>query len=298
MNFTIFSDESGDLGVPYNEKSTNNYILSACCIYDWQENISKIRDIAFFASKKHLGVPLQEWKKLSGKLKNDNIKLSNFINELNAELRKEEIFFTLSSYIYDKERIVTFKSKEKDKHILKKEANEGYLKLLKRIVPFIKKYHYHAGLYSSIPKPTIEWFIDINNEEFKNTQEKNAKQISEEYNINIKGPKFVSKKSNDRDLVHMIALTDIIGGIISKSFAYFQNCQSQCPANNCWDFKDCSNNFLEPWKSIYKLSKDQKIFVNDNKIWDWEGIFYSPIDSLNHVSRFIGHDKFINSTNR
>lgn len=285
----LISDESGDTGCSYVSNASNFYIISYAIIDDRDNAINTFVDSAFRASKDIFGRPLSEWKKLTSKIKCDPDIQKEFIERFFSILSENKFYCTLGFFIINKQEIERRDNREKDKKLIQNYANDGYKLVLKRVLPFLKCYHYTAKRYPADPKLT--WYIDINNKEFQSKMQDETAKIAIAQRVQIEGPTFISKREAvNREIVHAITVIDVIGGIVNKSLEAYMGCI--CDETNCFSSETCANTFKPVWKSILKHSSNIRILHQKKHFWDWQGIQYVPITRRNEHARFFTKDIF------
>lgn len=295
--FILISDESGDTGPIYKKLASKNY-LTTCFLID-ETRLKQIIDIAHESSKVSFGYSLYAWKDLKGADKTNYDKLNNFINTFFKKIKEQNFNFLLSIAITDKSDFISGIKKLDHNNIVYYANEKSYELIFKRILPFVDKLNRNLS-YAKINNFGIEWYIDINDGKFIDTLKNSVLNILKQLKINsiqILEPVPITKKDNRRDIVHLIRLADLLGGIINKIYEYYQiNClsckESQClpPNSNCY------NTLISAWNTIKSegLSRNINIQPPINFSWQWRGLIISPPIKRYNGNKFFGKDEFFN----
>ncbi|MHB1681078.1 MAG: hypothetical protein ACYCTB_11330 [bacterium] len=293
--FILISDESGDTGPIYKKLASRNY-LTTCFLID-ETYIKQLIDIAHESSKLVFGYSLCAWKDLKGVDKKNYDKLNNFINIFFNKIKEQNFKFLLSIAITDKGSFISGIKKLDHNNIVYYANERSYELIFKRVLPFVDKLNRKLS-YANINNFIIEWYIDTNDGKFINILKNSALNILTQLKIhtiqNLE-PNFITKKDNRRELVHLIRLADLLGGIVNKTYEYYQlNCldcrESQCLPPNF----NCSNALISAWDTIKSkgLFQDIKARPPINFSWQWRGLIISPPVERHNSNRFFGNDEF------
>lgn len=293
MSLVIVSDESGCTGPSYVKGASDSYVISMCC-FPTLNDLRAFVNLAKSLSPRYLGSTLRKWSGLNSATKNNPEALAGFAQELFSAINKDHAV-VLGLFLMNKKEIESGRYlKREDKKRIKFESDRGYELAFKRFFPFVKSFHFHAGGYRSGSEPNVTWFIDINNNEFQSSQNEKIFQLAANNSVNLTGPTFVQKNDpQNYYAANAIKIVDILAGVAANSFNRYLDDNGHCQESSCLNSTSCPNPWIVPWKVLCHNASGIQITHNGSRVWDWHGLFYSPIGLRRRHGRFLGIDPFI-----
>ncbi|AJW76984.1 hypothetical protein [Marinitoga sp. 1155] len=265
----VFTDEAGDDGL----KSQDKFKIVVFSHFFSKDDINYTLESFKVLSLNYFGNSLRSWKKQRGKIKKNPILIKKFINDF---YKKTEKKFFLSIGIIEKDKKYYVHTED-----IKNETVEIYSNLFKRGIPFYKRFYYKLGGYKKNGKPKIHWYIDKNEDElFIIPLKEKIKEYSEINNVELNGPKFLSKpkylNGENKVFSQVIEMTDNFSGIILRSFR-----------EKTLEYEDLT-------RLILTRAKGFRISFNNNDFWKWDNVMISPMNYKSKYKYLIGNDYYTN----
>ncbi|MED4917568.1 DUF3800 domain-containing protein [Geobacillus thermodenitrificans] len=254
-NWLIFCEESGDKGIPWTSGSSDFYVITGILVREDDEEAFKNTIEHFKYKELRLKQPL-EWKKLTGKIKRDDSKLSRFLRKIDINSPQ----FLVTNVICNKHE--TNGPGLVDRNVF---MNYLYGLMFKRICRFLYKTKSRAKL-----------IIDRNTDPI--AQESLRKYISDisrfytgEHPRHSK-PKWLNPEDHP-----ILGLADFISGVTLRSLTdYYYNVNESCKkCDKLYHIYTCKTSNFGYYRS-YKYIHDWNYEVLVN--WDWRGLIYHPFE--------------------
>jgi Protein of unknown function (DUF3800) len=254
-NWLIFCEESGDKGIPWTEGSTDFYVITGILVREEnEEEFKKIIETYKYKELRMKG-PL-EWKKLIGKIKRNDSKLSRFFKKIDNNSPQ----FLVTNVICNKHE--TNGPGLVDRNVF---MNYLYGLMFKRICRFLEKTNSRAKL-----------IIDRNTDPI--AQESLRKYISDISRFYTgKHPRHSKPKWLNPEEHPILGLADFISGVTLRSLTdYHHNVNELCKrCNILYDIYKCKDSNFSYYRS-YKYIHDWNYEVLTG--WDWRGLIYHPYE--------------------
>ncbi|WP_304459611.1 DUF3800 domain-containing protein [Alicyclobacillus sendaiensis] len=268
MRFLIFCEEAGDKGLILKQGTSRYYVISAVIVPD--NTTQHLRDKINSGRREILRhrKPL-EWKSLSSKTKNDDERISRFMDFLLPKNYTGPRDFVISQVIADKS-LITGPGLNDSKRFM----NYLYGIIFKRISPMLNKLNASA-----------EVFIDRNTDpnvhqsltEYLNLIPMIAKNNNFPLRRGYSRPTFMEPKDDP-----ILQLADFVSGLTLRIFedykdkflstAACQNCMRAHCAVTCGKI---AIKYSESWQRVINWNYG-KILRNGTVAWDWRGLLWYP----------------------
>lgn len=272
MSYLIFCEEAGDKGLVLKKGTSRYYVVSAVIVHDMiVQNLRNQINTGRKTILRHRK-PL-EWKTLDSKTKNDDAKLSKFMDFL-AQSTPSDFF--ISQVIADKSSITGLKDP-------KRFMNYLYGLIFKRINPMLNKLNATADLFIDRNTDThVEHSLSeylhliprITNTSFPQRQG---------YSV----PTFMEPKADPA-----LQLADFVSGLTLRIFEDYKDKLLSAPTcHNCKTphcALSCNNIALEYPNSWSRVVKWNNCTISQNSlvVWSWKGLLWHPYGT-NPVSMIV-----------
>ena len=265
MGYLIFCEESGDKGLVLKKGTSRYYVVSAVIARD--TTAQHLRDQINEARKNILKhrKPL-EWKALESKTKNDDAKISAFMDFLLPQNLSTPRDFIISQIIADKAYITGSSNSNRFMNYL-------YGLIFKRINPMLNKLNV-----------TAEVFID------RNTDKDVQDSLSAYLNLiplisrnNFSGrqgysrPIFMEPKNDP-----VLQLADFVSGLTLRIFEDYKDkllraitCQTCIIPNCALSCNHIALKYPESWKRVVNWNYGT-VSQNGTQMWIWNGLLWHP----------------------